>query len=102
MQIDAVVGVDDGGDGRHKPILDRKIKKTKNAGKKTTDKRGNPDQETGKKDSRAAEQPLGGRTLGTGGAAPERDHGDRSPRGRRGAETRRRRLGQRSCRSDTM
>ena len=33
MQIDAVVGVearvDDGGDGRRKPILDRKIKKRK-------------------------------------------------------------------------
>ena len=33
MQIDAVVGeearVDDGGDGRRKPILDRKMKKRK-------------------------------------------------------------------------
>ena len=85
MQVDAVVGVeareDDGGDGRRKPILDRKIKKTKNAGQKQPAREKIRIKRPEKKDSRAAEQPLGGRTLGTGVVAPGRDHGDRSPWG---------------------
>ena len=52
------------------------------------------DQEIGKKDLQGSRSQIGGRTLRTGGVAPGGDHGDRPPRGRRGAEVRRRRLGQ--------
>jgi hypothetical protein len=88
MPVVAPVGVearengDDG--GRRKSILDRKTKK--DADQDDRRKRENPDQVIGKKTLGQPIHGIGGRTLGTGGAAPGAgDHGDR-PRGRRGAE----------------
>ena len=44
------------------------------------------DQEIGEKDLQGSRSRIGGRTLRTGCAAPGGDHGDRPPRGWRGAE----------------
>ena len=67
---------------RRKPILDRKTKKETPT--KATGEREKPGSKDRKKDSLG--QPVdttGGRTLGTGGAAPGDGHGGRPPRGRR-------------------
>ena len=87
------------GGGRRNPIDDRQTKK-ENADRVTGGEK-KTDLKIGKKDVKAADQPIGGRTVGTDGAAPGGDHGDRPPRGR-AVRKRRRQLDEGSCRSDTM